>query len=253
MSRLDSQIAAVRQKLTLGLFIEWLAVSGLALAALWLLAILLEKGTQIHVPGKAWWAGVGLAVVGALVAALVHRPTEKAAAVAIDERLALKEKFSTALSVRGIKDPFAQAVILDAELTAQQVHPLGHFRLRFPRMGYATLSVGGLALLALMLPQMDLLGREESQRNRIAQEQQIAQTKETIKQTIATVEAFPAALRSNEEIRMGKVELEKMLNHPVPDPAVAARRRMELLGKMDEALRNQAEAAKAYAQAQRNQ
>ena len=36
------------------------------------------------------------------------------AAVAIDARLSLKEKFSTALYARPIKDPFAQAVVKDA-------------------------------------------------------------------------------------------------------------------------------------------
>ncbi|MGE5611908.1 MAG: hypothetical protein ACM359_21860 [Bacillota bacterium] len=253
MSRLDSQIAAVQRKLTLGLFIDWLAVSGLVLAALLLLTVLVEKATHVAIPAKALWVAVGLTVVAALIVAIQHRPTEKAAAVAIDERLALKEKFSTALSVRHMKDPFAQAVVLDAELTAERVQPLGHFRLRFPRTGYATLSVGGLALLALLLPQMDLLGREERRKAQLVQEQQIAMTKETIRQTIAKVESLPLGLRNSEEIRLGKFELEKMLNHPMPDESVVKRRQLELLGKMDEALRNQAEAAKAYAQAQRNQ
>lgn len=254
MSRLDSQIAAVQRKLTLGLFIDWLAASGLVLAALLLLTVFVERAAHVAVPAKALWVAVGLTVVVALVVAILHRPSEKAAAVAIDQRLDLKEKFSTALSVRHMNDPFAQAVVLDAEQTADRVQPTGHFRLQFPRTGYATLSVGGVALLAfLLLPEMDLLGLKAKQKANWEQEQQIALTKETIKQTIAKVESLPLSIRNNEEIRIGKFELEKMLNHPMPDESAAKRRRMELLGTMDEALRNQAEAAKAYAQAQRNQ
>ena len=49
--------------------------------------------------GVKWWIWGGLAgcAVVAFVYALIKRPTQHDAAVAIDDKLALKEKFSTAL------------------------------------------------------------------------------------------------------------------------------------------------------------
>src|SRR5687767_7047362 len=110
MSRLDTHVAAVQRKLTLGIFVEWLATSAFVLAVLVLLTILLQRALHVGIPREALWIGVGLVVLVAIIFAVLNRPTREAAAVAIDQKLSLKEKFSTALHVRGMADPFAQAV-----------------------------------------------------------------------------------------------------------------------------------------------
>ena len=51
--------------------------------------------------------------------AIWRRPTKYQAAVAIDEKLSLQEKFSTALYIRPSSDPFAAAAVQDAEQTAE--------------------------------------------------------------------------------------------------------------------------------------
>jgi hypothetical protein len=135
MSRLDSHVAAVQRKLSLVTFVEWLAMTGFVLAVLVLLTILLQRATHVGLPSKAIWVGLGLAVLVAGIMALMNRSTREAAAVAIDEKLLLKEKFSTALQVRNWDDPFAKAVVLDAEATAAKVQLQGQFPVRFPRDG----------------------------------------------------------------------------------------------------------------------
>src|SRR5688500_20283346 len=115
MSRLDSHVAAVQRKLTLGIFVEWFATAAFVLAVLALLTILLQRALLVGIPRETLWVGLGLVVLVALVFTVMNRPTREAAAVAIDEKLSRKEKFSTALHVRGMADPFAQAVVRDAE------------------------------------------------------------------------------------------------------------------------------------------
>ena len=252
MSRLDTHVAVVQRRLALVTFVEWLAASGFVLGALALLTVLFERATQIGLPPRSLWIGAGLAVLVAGVMTVINRPSRQGAAVAIDEKLSLKEKFSTALCVRQSRDPFAQAVVLDAEKTAEKVHLQGQFPVRFPRMGYATVAVALLALLATLVPQMDLLGKEKRAEARRVEELKIAQAKDIIRETIAKVESMPLSVRNNEEVRIAKEHLADLVKHPMPDPQVAARRRMELLGKADEAMKKQMEASKAFAQSQRN-
>src|SRR5215218_704484 len=143
MSRLDRHVAAVQNKLALGRFLSALAWAVLIYLALIEVAILVDRIVRVHPPRPMiWvWAGLGVAVVSAIVYALVKRPTRHEAAVAIDERLALKEKFSTALFVRPLKDPFAQAAVKDAERTAENVSLHKRFPLAFPRASVGTVAM----------------------------------------------------------------------------------------------------------------
>ena len=251
MSRLDSHVAAAQRKLSLVTFVEWLAMTGFVLAVLVLLTILLQRATHVGLPPKAIWVGLGLAVLVAGIMATINRPTREAAAVAIDEKLLLKEKFSTALQVRNWDDPFAKAVVMDAEATAAKVHLQGQFPVRFPRMGYWTVGAAFVALCATLVPQMDLLGKEQKENTRRAEERRIAQTKDDIRVILKNVEALPVALRNNEEIKTAKMHLEELTKHPMPDPEKAARRRMELMSKIDEAMKKQVEASKSFAQSEK--
>ena len=59
---------------------------------------------QLRLPRPSAWAlgGAGAAAIAALVYSVWRRPSARAAAVAIDDRLELKEKFSTALFARSM-------------------------------------------------------------------------------------------------------------------------------------------------------
>lgn len=251
MSRLDWHVAAVRRKLTLGLFIHWLAATGLVVAGLALVAVLVQKGMRLAPPAYSLWVGVGLAVGAALVLAVMQRPSQLAAAVAIDEKLELKEKFSTALHARHLKDPFAQAAVRDAEATAEKVRLAGQFPLSFPRTGYATVMAAGLALAALALPQGDWLGRDAKEQAKREEERKLADTREVVKKAIAKIEALPPVVRESEEIRIAQRNLEDLIKHPPVDADKAARRAVEQLAKAEEAMKKQAEASKNFGQAQK--
>src|SRR5689334_7680173 len=123
MSRLDRHVAAVQNKLALTRFIESLALAAAVVAGAVLATILTQKLFQVGTPQPWYWlaGAAGVGALTALIVALVRRPTSHDAAVAIDQHLGLKEKFSTALLIRSNSDPFAQAAVKDAEVTAERV------------------------------------------------------------------------------------------------------------------------------------
>ena len=254
MSRLDTHVAAVQRKLTLGIFVEWMATSAFVLAVLALLTILLQRALHVGVPREALWVGLGLVVLVATIFTVMNRPSREGAAVAIDEKLALKEKFSTALHVRRMADPFAQAVVRDAEQTAEKVRLQGQFPLTFPKAGYGTIFVGVMALLAFMwVPQMDLLGKKAAIAKKQEEERKIADTRQILKDALVKIESMPAAIRSNEQISLAQAEIAEMLKEKTLDPERAARRAHEQLSKADEAMKQQIERNKDFAQAQKNE
>src|SRR5258708_24092267 len=149
MSRLDRHVSHVQNKLALRKFVDVLAWTSLFIAIGVLLGVLAFK---IHDFGwrrtLMWWfIGASVALVGVGIYAIVKRPSPHDAALAIDQQLLLKEKFSTALSVRPSKDLFAQATVRDAEVTADNVRLDRQFPVAFPRVGFAGLGVFALAFV----------------------------------------------------------------------------------------------------------
>src|SRR3954466_13194290 len=137
MSCLDDHVSAVRNRMALILFTTGLAWLSAIFAALVLLAVLLDRIFLLHLPRPGLWlySGASAILFGAIAYAMTKRPDPQAAAVPIDQKLGLKEKISTALYIRSNNDPFAQAVVKDAEQAAANVAlNIGkHFPVPFPR------------------------------------------------------------------------------------------------------------------------
>src|SRR2546430_1703913 len=102
MSRLDRHVSFVQNKLALSRFLAGLAWAALIYAAIIWGAIAIDRVVHVRPPLAYWWflGGVGLTILVAIIYGIIKRPSAQVAASAIDERLGLKEKFSTALYVR---------------------------------------------------------------------------------------------------------------------------------------------------------
>src|SRR6476646_8403187 len=135
MTRLDHHVMAVRNKLTLATLLDTLARVLTVYGGIVLVAVLLDRlfhNRLIPIPRILFWIGVGASCGIALGYAFWRRPSKHQAAVAIDEKLELQEKFSTALYIRPSTDPFAAAAVRDAEQTAEKVNLQDKFSIRFP-------------------------------------------------------------------------------------------------------------------------
>src|SRR4051794_15298797 len=99
MSRLDHHVSVVRGRLGLVRFLDAIAWGLFAVAVAVLVTIVIGRVLQYYLPHAKWalLSATGVAAIVAIVVGVLQRPNSLHAAVMIDERLELKEKFSTAL------------------------------------------------------------------------------------------------------------------------------------------------------------
>jgi len=255
MSRLDQHVSKVQNKLALARFVVALSWTLLFAAAAVTVGILIDRAFHVRPPKYMWfiYGATGAAFVVALVYAIVRRPSAKSAAVAIDEKLGLKEKISTALFLRSsASDPFEVAAVKDAEDTAQRVvvESRRHFPLTFPRIGYGAIIAIALCFAALLVPSMDLFGREEQQKKVAMETQQRTNAENAVKKALAVVEAVPKGVANADAIRNAKIELHNLLDHKISDPQSANRTALKALQDAQEALKQQTKANEKFAEAQ---
>ena len=244
MSRLDRHIAMVQNKLAVQRLLQGLVVAALVfLVALWI-GVIIDRVFQWRPPQHVWWlwGGVGAGALGAILYAVIRRPGRHEAAVFIDERLALKEKFSTALFARPLADdPFAQAAVKDAERTGENVSLHKRFPLSWPRRSAATAVVALLVGATMMfLPRMELFGKPSEQASSTTPDKQIEQIRKDAEKALQVVVAAQARGMADEEIiTQAKRDLEQLINAPIRDPEKARRSAARALADVDQAVKSQ--------------
>ncbi len=259
MSRLDRHVATVQTKLFLRRFFNALAWSTLVLAALTLLAVVTNFFFRIftdympHFP-KMWvliGGGIGCIAIS-LAYAMVRKPTREQAAAAIDDRLRLKEKFSTAIYVRPSSDPFAMAAVRDAERTAENVDLAKQFPIPFPKPAYTTIVLGCCAfMLAQFVTPLSLFGQKTLDPKK--PETQVAQqaAKEAVARALAAVESMPKSSQNSEEFRKLVAELHDLNTaSKIDDPSRANRRALQALQEVNDQTTKEWDKARKYAEAQ---
>lgn len=256
MTRLDQRIALVRSKLALNIFLTGLGWSLAGLAGAAVAAVLFDRLFSLQLPHPAiwFWSALGAAVIFASLRLLVHRPSSQDAALAIDEHLFLKEKFSTALCVRNDPDPFAAAVVADAEATAVSVNLHGQFPVRLPRSAIGAAALAAAALLLSLMHPLDLFGRTVRQNAVVAATtEKVDKARKAVQEAEALVEAAPAAIRNDEQIKEAKAMLQDLLKKPIEDPDQARRSALAALEQVKDAIKNEIEKNQQYAEAHNDQ
>jgi len=166
MDDLRALLALASRRLALGRVLVGTTIATLASVIAVLVWVAISKGVPAMV--MPWWVAVAVVVVANIVAVVMAllKPgrDEVSLAVAVDQRLGLKERFATAVQVARNDDPFAVAAVADATgaandpTIARRVREA--FRPQAPRGWWLTPLVA-LALVCtwVFIPQGDLLAR----------------------------------------------------------------------------------------------
>ncbi|MCH7814011.1 MAG: hypothetical protein IID40_08325 [Planctomycetes bacterium] len=197
--------------------------------------------------GMAWpvgWVAAilgGAAVAVATVWSYLARSGPDAAAVALDEAAGLRERISTGLYCRQEPscqdDPFAQAVLADAERLSRSLSVRQHLRLRAPFSAvYAGLAVLAAALL-LLLPSGLLVGDKPGQW--AAETAAVKRTKVVVQRRLDEIKKLAEV---NPALKDLKEALEKLDQAPTANLKSPEQVRHEAIKKIDrlsDALREQ--------------
>lgn len=256
MTRIERHVALVRSRLTIQRGLELLAWALALLAGVAWLALLLHRLTKLAPPRPGYWlvGVVAVAFAASVVLALRRRPGALASAIAIDERLGLREKFSTALALRGSDDPFAKAAIDDAEQAAARIDLRGQFPFRSPRGApYALAAVLALLLTHWLMPHYNLLGRGEADRAQQLEQQKRLEARQILEAMARTIAQAEATLGRTEAIERARQQLAELGQLAARDPDAAARRAAAAQVDLQDRLREQARNSRQFAQAQENQ
>ena len=169
-----------------------LAVAGVVAA----LAVLVDRLIAVHVlaPWGLWTFWV---IVAGTVLALGLRklPTKMQACLALDDRLGLRERFSTTLALAQSDDPFAAAARAESMDVVRQVDLRGHFPISLSRTWALGAGAWMVTLaLVLLLPQKDLLGFLRDRQARQQKAHAVHQAQTEVRQTQESVKAAVRAM-----------------------------------------------------------
>jgi len=149
MTPLQRQIRTAQRLLWLN---RWLRATAFTLTAgggVFAVVVLVQRLWDLPIPLRVIGVVDGVAVLcAAAIWTYLRREDASDAAAKLDEAAGLRERISTGQYCLNNADPFAQAVVADAERIGTALHVRSHIRVCAPeRLGYA---VGTFALAALM-------------------------------------------------------------------------------------------------------
>ncbi len=252
MSRLDRHITLVQSKLTLEKFLLALGYSVAAFFAALTIAVLVDRFMWISTPRVAVWSALGVAAAAAFVVALLRKPTAHQAAIFIDDKLGLNEKFSTALYARqqgSLNDPFAAAAVKDAERTADNVSLHKRFPIAFPRSGYFAMIAAVVVLLAWwLLPRVDLFGRQATIASAKKQTVEQVAARQQAEKVMASVSSLPKAMQAQQKVEVAKRDLKRALDQNASDVTELKLTAQKAQEEAEQAKQEEMKANQAFAQ-----
>lgn len=152
MTALEHQVAVARRRLWLNRWLRyffWAVAGGSALFAL---AVLVQRLWALSIPLQLAAGIIGGAVlIGSIVWLAIARENAAIAAARLDEAAGLRERISSGRYCVGVEDPFARAVVADAERISSSISARQHIRLSVPpSLGWAACSLLVAALMFLV-------------------------------------------------------------------------------------------------------
>jgi len=222
MTQLERQIRTAQHRLW---FHRWLndiclcgAIAGVAFAV----AVLIQRLYEL--PISVFWAATGFvaaAAVGSAIRTMVRREDAALAAARLDEAAGLRERISSGRYCVGLDDPFAQAVVADAERISASISVRSHIRLTLPRRFGVAVGALVLAGIVFLVPTGLLKSTEakastkqsvEREQTHLAVKRQLDPLRQMAESTPALAE-FKDDLDGLEKLSGGKLERPADIRH----------------------------------------
>jgi DNA repair exonuclease SbcCD ATPase subunit len=210
MTQLEHQVRKAQQRLWLNRWLGQVTITlGIAAGAL-AVTVLVHRlyGLSLPIGLIAIAAAAGAFFASIIWTAATREPAALAAAV-LDRAAGLRERISSGLFLERSEDPFARAVVADAERVGGSISVRAHLRLSVPR----ALGLSAFAMVACALMFLVPMGAWKSAEASIAPkpEQQMVQATLAVKKEIS---ALKKLAETNPALDDLKEELEKLEQGP---------------------------------------
>lgn len=127
-------------------------------------------------------------IVALLIWWLLKIPSKRQTSLLIDERLNLKERMSSLLSLENKEDPFAQAACQEASGKIMEANLKGFFPIRITGNWFYSMGLWAAVILIIaFFPQYDLLGYLQREKDKIAEVHDVQVAEKTVKLTAGSV------------------------------------------------------------------
>jgi len=238
----DKKLRLVRIRCSTNLLLKQggriLAAAGVV-AVLALLSEYLLGFTVIN--SQSLWAFFGTAAALILLLWLLNQPSRMAASLLLDERMKLRERFSTTLALADSQAPFATAARTEARENAEKLKVQAYFPIQPTRCWIYAVSAWLVAGVLVLFPfQKDLLGFLRQQEEQDVQAKQIETVQAQIKEAATPVKDVVS--------RLGDPDLAKALSKlgEIPKdakPQDIKRQAIRTLGELSDQIKKMQDAA----------
>jgi hypothetical protein len=185
------KVRAVQVRCSLNLLLQQtgriLVVAGVVAA----LAVLVQRLLALAiVTSSVLWVFWGVAAGVVLVLWFLRLPSRMQASLLLDDRLGLRERFSTTLALAQSDDPFARAARSESLAAIQRADLRGHFPIGLSRSWYYSTGTWIIVIaLVFLMPEKDLLGLQKKKDQQKQEAEQVQQAQAQVKQTAEAVKA----------------------------------------------------------------
>ena len=245
MSSMEHQVKKAQHRLWFNRWLRQWGWSALFAAAAWTIAWLVDR---LFFPGvlPIGWSAItalGLSVVASLIWLLLTREHALLAATALDKAAGLRERISTGLYIQPqAADPFAKAVVADAERAIAGLSARRFIPIRWASsLSFSSVMIA-VALLSLLLPEIDLLGNKEA----LAAENERLSRLERVQSIVAKpVSVMRQIEEKHPDLELGRERKkidDALRRDRQNDPNVLRRETVKKLDRLQDALKQKANA-----------
>lgn len=205
--------------------------------------VLVERLFSLRVISWPFFAALSAGAMAATVALwLRRRPSRMEVAILIDRELGWRERMSTALALAKVdpNDPFVQAAQREIGEASRRLTVHGRFPVRpTRRWWYSGSAWVGVLLLALLMPTLDLFGRQTRTDERRADAAALAAAQAEVQQALSVVRSTVQQL--NDPQMQGELERLSRVSPDARQPEQVRREAIRRLGDLSDRLRERME------------